>query len=179
MTKTNSIHIGINRKRLKLVGVGYGIAVIFIFCGFYFISTKLEGNWATAIKVIGGIMSVFFGVTGLSAVRLLNDKNAGIIIDEHGILDQSTSISSGLIGWKSISDLEANAKEKMILVKVKKPDDFIKNAKNRAIKQLLQRNLAIYKTPVVIESNYLNCSFDELQTTLETQFKKFAHKTLK
>ena len=176
MTKTNSIHIGINRKRLKLVGVGYGIAAIFIFCGFYFISTKLEGNWATAMKVIGGIMSVFFGVTGLSAVRPLNDKNAGILIDEQGILDQSTSISSGQINWKSIADIESNQKEKMILIKVKKPDDFIKNAKNRAIKQLLQRNLAIYKTPVVIESNYLNCSFDELQTTLESQFKKFAHK---
>jgi len=178
MTKSNSIHIGINRKRLKLVGIGYAIAALFIFCGFYYISTRFEGNWSNAMKIIGGIIAVFSGVTGLSAVKPLNDKNAGITIDENGILDQSTSISSGLISWKSISNLESNSKEKMILIKVKKPDDFTKNAKNRAIKQLLQRNLAIYKTPVVIESNYLNCSFDELQTTLETQFKKFAHKKL-
>jgi len=176
MSKSTSIHIGINRKRLKLVGFGYGFLAVFIFCGFYFIASKMEGNWSTALKVTGGIMAVFFAVTGLSAVRPLNDKNAGIIIDEHGISDQSTSISSGLIGWKSIISLEPNEKEKMILVKVKKPEEFIKNGKNRAIKQLLQRNFALYKTPVVIESSYLNCSFDELRTTLETQIKKFAHK---
>lgn len=176
MNNEKTIHIGINRKRLKLIGFGYIVLALAVFVGFYFFSLQTENTWSLVLKITGGVIAVFLVITAASALQKLNDSNAGITINTDGINDKSTTISVGMISWKSIQSLEPIDHDKMILVFVKKPDDIIKNSKNRAIKQLLERNKTIFKTPVVIESTYLNCSFEELRTNLMEQYKRFGPK---
>ena len=164
--KTTSVHIGIKRNRLRVVGVGYGLLAVSLFLGCYFVAQQLDGGWSLTVKITGGVIAILLAVTGASAISLLNKKDAGLAIDEKGITDHSTQISAGFIAWKAIQSIESDSAEKMILVLVKNPEAFIKNAKNRAVKQLYERNLQIYKTPVIIELTYLDTTFDILKAHL-------------
>lgn len=171
--KTGTVHIGIRRTRLKVVGFGYAVIALCLFLGCYFLAKNIEGGWSIAIKIIGGVIAILIAVTGASAMALLNKKEAGVILDQAGITDNSTQISAGLIEWKAVSGIETDETKKMILVFVKKPDVFIKNARNRAVKQLYERNMDLYKTPLIIESTYLDTGFDELKKSVLEYYKKF------
>jgi hypothetical protein len=176
MSKTEDAHIGINRARIKIMGALYFALAFAFFLGFYFIGNSLDGGWAMALKITGGMIALFLLMTAASAMSVLNKKDAGIQFNANGIIDQSTQISAGLIEWKAVSAIETNASKKMILVFVKKPEVFIKNAKNRAVKQLYERNMQLYKTPLIIEAGYLDVSFDELKKLAEEYWKRFGKK---
>ncbi|MBL7900140.1 MAG: hypothetical protein JNJ99_16515 [Crocinitomicaceae bacterium] len=168
---SKQIHIPINKFRLKLTGLVYAIIALAVFLGFFLMAEKSSETISLVLKITGGVIAVVLLFTGASALKLLNDKSAGIWIDANGITDKSSSISVGLINWKIISSLESNKKEKMMLIHVKKNDDILKSASNKAIRQLLERNIAIYKTPVILEIKYLKCSFEDLENALNQFYK--------
>jgi len=170
MSKT--IHIPINRARLKLTGVLYAILALVSIALFFLVGDYLGGNWTIALKIVGGLLGLLFVLTGSGALKLLGDKSAGLIIDHTGIHDKSSSIGVGFVSWKSIREIEPRVKEKLVLVHVKKNEDILDAASNKAIRQLLQKNVSIYKTPVILESKYLQCSFDELVSSLNRESKK-------
>ncbi len=132
---------------------------------------KSTDTVSLVLKISGGVVAAVLLFTGASALKLLNDKSAGIWIDANGIADKSSSISVGLVAWKMISSIEPRSKEKMILVHVKKNEDILKSASNKAIRQLLERNIAIYKTPVILETKYLKCSFEDLENAIKQFYK--------
>jgi hypothetical protein len=173
MSKTENIHIGINRRRVRIMGTVYIALAFALFLGFYFVGNSLAGGWATGLKITGGVIAVFLVFTAASAMSVLNKTDAGIQLGANGINDQSTQISPGLIEWKAISAIETDDAKKMIRVFVKKPEVYIKNAKNRAVKQLYERNLQLYKTPLIIEAGYLEVPFDELKKRVEEYWKRF------
>lgn len=171
-----SIHIEINRKRLRVVSVMYILLALVIFAGGLVLSSVLADTASLILKIVAGISALLLLLVGSGAVRQLNDKTAGITVDKDGIHDRSTTIACGTISWKQIRDYEIRESDQIILVLVDKPAQLLKEAKNAAIKRLLEQNIQLYKTPVVIESRYLNCTFKELNDKLAEAWKKFASK---
>lgn len=168
---SKQIHIPINKTRLKLTGLVYAIIALVVFLGFFLIADKSSENVSLVLKITGGIIGAFLLFTGASALKLLNDKSAGMWIDANGITDKSSSISVGFVSWKTINSLESKKNERMILIHVKKNEEILKSASNKAIRQLLERNIAIYKTPVILETKYLKCSFEDLENALKQHYK--------
>lgn len=153
----------INKKRLRIIGVVYALVALIVFMGGFILAENLNDGFAITVKIIASLVALFMIITGGSALQKLGDKKAGLTINKEGITENATTISLGFLAWKNISKIEINEKEKLILVLVKKPEEFINQGKNKAVKQLLRQNMALYKTPVIIEAKYLNCSFDELK----------------
>lgn len=176
MSNDSEIHILINRSRLRLTAVFYGVLTLSILVAAFLLGDYLGNGWILGLRITGGIIAALVVLTGFGAVKLLQNKKAGLHITHAGIEDLSSAIGVGVVSWKNVSQVEIRKNEKVILVLIKKPDEIIKSASNKAIKQLLERNLLIYKTPVVLESKYLQCSFDELGTKLEEGWKKFGTK---
>lgn len=168
---SKQIHIPINKTRLKLTGLVYAVIALIVFLGFFLMAEKSSDTVSLVLKITGGIIAVVLLLTGASALKLLNDKSAGVWIDPNGITDKSSSISIGFLPWKTISSIEARNKDKMILLHVKKNEDILKSASNKAIRQLLERNIAIYKTPVILETKYLKCNFADLENALKQFYK--------
>ncbi len=176
MANESEIHIPINRARLIITGIFYGILTILILVGFFLLAEEMSDGWKLALRITGGILATLVVLTGSGAIKLLQNKNAGLHITTHGIEDLSSAIGVGKVEWKNISDIEIRSTEKVILVFTKKSDDILKSASNKAIRQLLEKNISMYKTPVVLESKYLQCSFEEMGAKLEEGFKKFGSK---
>jgi hypothetical protein len=164
-------HIPIKKRRLRLIGVLYAVLALACFFGFFLWADRFSDNLALALKIAGGIIAALLLLTGAGALRLLNDKNAGLHLSGGGFDDHATSIGVGHVSWKNVSALESDAKEKLVRVMLKNPQDVIKSAQNKAIRQLLERNNQIYKTPVILESKYLACSFTELTAKLNHWYK--------
>jgi hypothetical protein len=176
MTNQAEIHIPINRTRLIITGIFYGILTILILVGFFLLAEELRDGWKLALRITGGVLATLVILTGSGAIKLLQNKNAGLHITSHGIEDLSSAIGVGKVEWKNIIDIEIRRPEKIVLVLIKKSDDILKSASNKAIRQLLEKNISIYKTPIVLESKYLQCSFEEMGVKLEEAFKKFGSK---
>lgn len=176
MSNPSEITIPINRTRLKIAGLFYGLLTILILAGFFLLAETTEGGWKLGLRIAGAILATLVVLTGSGAVKLLQNKNAGLHITPQGIEDLTSAIGVGKVEWKNISDIQVRSDEKVVLVFVRRPDEILKSASNKAIRQLLEKNLSIYKTPVILESKYLQCSFEELGTKLEEGFKKFGSK---
>lgn len=170
MNKDAEIHISMNRLRIKMAVLVYVLMAILAFGFTYYIATDfLNGGGQTALKLAGGCISLFILLTGLSAAKMLQKKRTGIHLMKGGIEDWSTSLSLGFIEWSEIRDIQFRPEEKMILVMVKKPQEILKRAGNRAIRQLLERNIKDYETPVVIETKYLDASFEVVKEKIESK----------
>lgn len=154
-------HIGIRRARLKWVGAFYMIAALGVVALFFALADQLP-KWEMMLKIVGGIAAALLVLTGASAIRPLSNKRAGLHLSAAGFEDISTSLSVGSVSWKNVISVEPDTKEKHLVVVVKNPKDVIKSASNRAIKQLLERNYELYKSPVLIEAKYLNIDFKQL-----------------
>ncbi|MBI3133116.1 MAG: hypothetical protein HYZ14_00430 [Bacteroidetes bacterium] len=170
-------HIPIKKSRLRLTGILYAFLALVSLAGFFMLADQVSDNWALALKITGGVLAVLFVLTGAGALKSLNDKNAGLHINTQGFADHSTSIGVGQVSWKNVRSLEVDEKEKLIRVILKNPADVIKSAQNKAIRQLLERNNQIYKTPVILESKYLDCSFSELAEKMQNRFQPGSKKT--
>ncbi|MEI9933816.1 MAG: STM3941 family protein [Ferruginibacter sp.] len=108
-------------------------------------------------------------------IKLKFFHNPGIIINEEGIVDNSTIISKRLIRWTEIKDYSAVKTEnkKFMLLFIDDPEHFLKEA-NRFAKFQMKWNMRKYKTPIRISTVFLQCSFDELKKAILEGMKNHA-----
>lgn len=164
----DEIFIPINRPRMIAMTVLYGVLGFFCFLVTYYLGEAQDWVNPGIFKFLSVVVLLFFIIVAGTFAKNLKNKSAGLLINFKGIDDQSSSISHGFIFWKDIekiSKLNAGA-SKYMLVFVKKPQNYIEKAKNSAIKRLLNQNMRLYKTPVVINVGALSTNLDELEKTL-------------
>lgn len=173
MSKSTTIHIPVQRKRLYAAVSIYILFAVLIFSGFFYLADFASETWSLIIKILGGIIAAFLVVAGASAGKLLQDKTAGVIIDANGVTDKSSAIACGLIPWKNIRSIEPDMAGSLVKIYVKSVEDIYNSASNKAILHVLKKNTELYQTPVVIEKKYLACNFDELRNELNEGIKKY------
>lgn len=172
------IHIGLNRRRL-IVNVAVSAVLGFAaLIGLFWIADHQEAISPVFYKTIGGIVFGFCVIIGGTHSKRLAKKNAGLTLTKEGLLDQSSSIAVGLVRWKDMKSIQSakTPTSKLLLIEVKRPDDVVKNAKNKAIKRLMQQNVRLYKTPIVINAKILDASFEELELGVSEYYNRFAKK---
>ena len=170
---SQKIHIPINRKRILVQIILLSLIGILILIGSFGIAEGLGIN--PLIPQIAGIVVCFFCFfTAAQKVKKRNDVNGGLIISKEGINDLSSDIGLGLIKWKDIIEVdeEASTTSKLIVIKVKRQNDYVKQAKNSAVERLLKQNIRNFDTPVVIDTKYLDQPFNEILELSLNETKK-------
>lgn len=174
---SDSILIPISKAKIKtLVAVHFIIAIVSA-GGLYYFSKKQDEN-QLAFQIAAIVMGLIFLIIASTHARKLKERNAGILMDVNGIHDNTSAIGVGLVDWKDIKDISrpANQKDKTVVVQVKNPDKYIKTAKNGAVKRLLEQNIKLYDSPIVLNAKFLSLSFEELEEALINGFERFGKK---
>ncbi len=174
----DEVFIPINRKKMIIMTVVYSILGIGAFLVTFYLGESQDWVSPTVFKVASVIVLLFFMVLAGTFAKNVKSAAAGLTINRKGINDQANSISSGLIYWKDIKGISKikTPSSQYILVMVKKPQKYIENAKNNAIKRLLNHNLANYKTPIVINVTALQTNLDELEGIIAEYSGRFGTK---
>lgn len=178
----NRIEIQLSSKKISLLLIG---ALLFIIGGTWMVFDPGDGGYyfiigrsfyltPEMIQTIGVIGIVFFGIIIIYGIRKLFEKKVGLIIDSKGITDNSNASSIGLIEWNDIKKIrtEQIMSTKFLLIDIVNPEKYIEKATNRIQAKLLKTNMRIYNTPISITSNSMNCSFQELQKLILTEFER-------
>lgn len=143
-----------------------------------YIASQRRLNSPFLVHTIGLISIVFFGLCGVFGVAKMFDKRPGLVLNEAGIIDNSSGVSAGLIPWTDIVDFDVFQlqKQKMLIVKVSNPEKYI--AVGGAMKRSLNKfNFKLCGSPIAINSNTLKISFDELLDICNRYFDKFGKNT--
>ena len=172
---TGQIEIPLSKKKLLLL---VAVSVGFILIGFWFvidppkISNPYFGD-PTLLLMLGIISILFFGLCAVYIVRKLPENRPGLIIDSNGLTDNSSGVSAGLILWNDIQDISVIEihRQKIIMLQVKNPQDYIDRQKSGFKRKMMQMNFNIYGTPLSITSNSLNIEFNDLINILHDQFQ--------
>ena len=174
MPTTEQIEIPLSNGKLTLLLLG---SIAFVAIGLWFvisqpkIDSELFGN--PALIFLAGIASIIvFGLFGILSLKKLIDKKPGLIIDKTGITDNASGASAGHISWSDITEIKTTQifNQKFLTIIVRNPNKYIERQTNALKRKNMQMNLSSSGSPINISANTLKCSFDELKTTLQTQF---------
>ena len=113
-------------------------------------------------------MGIIYGI-----IKLF-DKKAGLIIDSHGITDNTNASSIGLIEWNDINNIRIMQimSSKLLLIDVDNPEKYIEKASNGIKGKLMRANMTICGTPLSITSNTLKCDFGKLEKLIRKEYEK-------
>ena len=171
MTNTiDQIEIPLSKKKLILMLIG---SLGFVAAGFWFvikppsISNPYFGNQST-IFFIGIASILFFGLCAFYIAREIPNNKPGLIINNIGITDNSSGVSAHQIVWSDIEHISVIEihRQKIIMIHVKNPQDYIEKQTNSFKRKMMQMNLSMYETPLCITSNSLQIKFDDLLNIL-------------
>ena len=173
------IEIPFSKKKLILSIVG---SLLFVIGGIWlFLNTELYANFPLefvrnpiVIQGVGVFAILFFGLTGVLGFRKLFDNSNGLVIDNTGITDNSSSLGIGLIEWEDITDILTKRvmTTKFLLVHVNNPEKYLSRAENKAKAKLMRANMKMTGTPIQISSNALKYNFKKLEELVQTEYER-------
>ena len=144
MTDQDHIEIPLSRTKMILMFLG---SLIFVGLGIWFlvhppnVRNPIFGN-SIFVFIIGIAAILFFGAIAISVFRKFSDKKAGLIINQQGIIDNSSGVSAGLIPWGDIEDIRISQvmSQKFLMVIVRNPQDYLNKASNRMKRNAMNMN---------------------------------------
>lgn len=167
------IHIAIDRKRLLIQIILLSLIGIIAMIGSFGLADSL-GLTPLIFQITGIVVFIFCIFTAAQKVKKRNDTRSGLTIVKEGIVDQSSDIGIGLIKWKDVIEVDEDASRdsKLVVIKVKRQDAYVKQAKNSAVERLLKQNIRNFDTPVVIDTKYLEKTFGDVLELLIQETSK-------
>jgi hypothetical protein len=172
-----TLKIPLSKDKLMLLFAG---SLLFVILGLWFIKQP-ENFTRTSFKpspmlitTIGYASVIFFGICGMFIFRKLFDTKAGIILDGKGIHDNSSGVSTGFIPWSDISNISTIevSRQKLIMIEVNNPDDYINRQTNFIAKKAAAINHKMYGSPIAITATSLKYGFDDLYYTLRKRWQQ-------
>jgi len=123
------------------------------------------------MKAVAIAGSSFFGLCALYGCFKLFDTRPGLIIDDQGIVDNSSAVAAGRILWGEVVTL--NVSKNFITIVVVDPQKFIARG-NFLSRMLNAASTKMTGSPINIPSNSLGLKFDDLAQALTVAFGKHA-----
>lgn len=171
MIQEQKIEIGLNKKKLRngfisCTSLGFSGLILF----FLSPDNKYPVFNNLFVKYGAAVISIFFFTFGVFYfLRKLAGKKPGILIDDKGILDNSSAVSVGLINWDDIKQFTkaTSMKQEFLVVEVNNPEYYINKQTNYLMKKGMAYNYKHFGSPLAISANLLNCNLNELITILE------------
>ncbi|MDE3237138.1 MAG: hypothetical protein KGO81_14395 [Bacteroidota bacterium] len=177
MTKDEQIEIPLSKQKMVLTLLG---SIAFVGLGIWFlinppkISNPIFGN-PTLIFIVGLASILFFGLAAVTIFRKFSDKKPGLVIDRHGITDNSSGVSAGLIPWTDIQEIKVSQvmNQKFLMFIVSNPQDYLDKVTNPLKRNAMKINYKTYGSPISISSNALQTNFDGLQKLLVEKMNEY------
>lgn len=169
------------QSKKKLVGQII-FCIAFVAVGIWILTNKnrIDKTFVETYRLnlfIGGLtVLVFASFLSLWIFKLL-DKKPGVLVDENGIVDNSTYISVGKIPWSDIESVKpSNYSSNVITVILKEPAKYIDKQKNPIKKKLLKANYKKNGSPVNIQTLSLNTDNKNLINAINEHLNEFNKK---
>jgi hypothetical protein len=169
----NSIEIPFSKWKLLLAVVA---STLFVVLGVFLLfiwSEEAGSSNPMAKKITGGILIVFFGaISAVGFVKMLSKKCA-LLINNEGILDNTTASSFGLIKWENITGfkIEEMMSRKYLVIQVNNGEEMLEKSKGM-LRKTMKMNFSMYLTPYAIPSTVVNYKLIDLVEILETQLEE-------
>jgi len=174
MEPATTIPLSKSKTLLSLLG-----AVAFVILGVFFLISPATFLTTThrsplLIQAIGLASVLFFGLCLVFIVKSLFDTKPGLIIDQHGITDNSNATSVGLIEWADIEAIETIqvVSTRFLILYTSQPEKYLHRAKNGLLKATMQANYKRYGSPISITANTLSIKFSALENLVLEAFEK-------
>jgi hypothetical protein len=176
MTELQSkVEIALSKQKIVLLLLG---AIVLVALGLWFVIAppQIENSyWGNPVKIkMAGYASIlFFGMGVIFLSWKLRDNKPGLVLDDTGFIDNSAAVTAGKVLWIDIIKMEVIEiqRQRLIMIYVKNPQDYIDRQTSGLKKRLLKMNYSMYGTPLSISANGLKISFDELFSTLANRAK--------
>ncbi|MFN9248509.1 MAG: STM3941 family protein [Planctomycetota bacterium] len=121
---------------------------------------------------VAGVL--FFSFCGVYGCFKLFDNRPGLIIDDEGIVDNSSAIGAGMVPWDEVVVLRISeiSGQRFITVVVENPEKYA--ARGNALSRLANSaNTRMTGSPINISANSLNIKFDELVQAMMFAFGEY------
>ncbi len=181
MEKDDKIEIALSKSKLTK---GLVASIVFVALGLWILIYKPTVSNAMFdnpfVKYGAAIASIlFFGFAIFYYSFKLTDKKPGIVIDDNGILDNSSAVAVGLIPWKDIKQFATAKvmKQEFLIIIVYNPEFYISRQTNIFKKKGMQYNLNNYGSPLAISANGLKSSLTELTEILDKELYRQTNQT--
>ena len=173
------IEICIHQKKYLLRG---GMFALLALAGVWLLlSYAHQQTWLTpwVVQVIAGVMVFIFGVLATNDLQKGLGDPIGLVITPEGFIDHVGNLGLGLVRWKEIRQIRMDAARSgsHILIELIKPDQINKKSRNPLQQNLLQTNLKLYGTPVVIATDHLMMAPADLLRLLEERHQPTRKRT--
>ncbi|OUL59974.1 STM3941 family protein [Flavobacterium sp. AJR] len=135
--------------------------------------------------IIKNTASVLGSLMGLGGIyfftKKILDKKPGVIIDNMGIVDNSSGVSIGRIPWSDVMAVAERAviTQKFVTIYLKNPEDYINKETNSIKRKMLKMNFKESGSPVSISANGLKIPFIELKYNITQKFEEFQANEIK
>ena len=161
------IIIPLSRKKITLLFSG-AIGLVALFFWLIQIAENQTRYDPMFVKVVSVIGIVFFGLCGIYAFTKFFDKKPGLVINDEGIIDNSSAVCAGLIKWENITNVSITEiyGQKILTIDVNNADEIL--SKQQGFKKLLMNlNKNYFNSPIQISSNALKCNFQDLYNIIK------------
>jgi hypothetical protein len=115
----------------------------------------------------------FFGLCGIYGCIKVFDGRPGLIVDDQGIVDNSSAVSAGRVPWEEIIGLRISeiAGQRILVIEVTDPQKYIERC-GVFLRMLNAANTKMMGSPINISSNSLKVNFDDLVRRLTEAFER-------
>lgn len=174
MSSETKTEISFSKKKIILILSG---SLIFVLLGLWFVIDPPKDHLSDStirLNIIGYISFIFFGVVAVFCIKKIFDNHPALIFNDLGFDDRSSLFSAGFILWKdvrSISVIEIR-KQRMIMLELNNPEQYIQSQNNFFKKQILKMNFKLYGAHLGLSSKGLDITFDELYEQLNKRVNK-------
>jgi hypothetical protein len=159
--------------------------VLFVLIGLWIIIKDIQVSNSILnnpiLKKVVSYASILMGLLGIYFfTKKLLDKKPGIILNDKGIYDNTSSFNFGLIPWGDISKISEKIiqtsiflKQRFIVIGVTDPEKYITRETNFLKRKLLISNSKSQGSPIYIVTNGLVTNHKDLLKLVTEYFEKY------
>ncbi len=157
------IEIPVHKRKALLL---LGLALCFIAFGLFTIFFADEIPFK--VYIAGLVCIPFFGLGAIILYRRYKSNKPGLIINCIGITDNGGGDTIGPILWQDIEAIyiQEIQKQRLIMVSLYNPEDYIEKADSFWLKKTMQFNYKFFGTPISISNPALDIDSNELYMLL-------------
>lgn len=177
MTQDTQIEIPLSKNKMVVSLLG---TICFVGFGFWFLINPSKINKSIfghpiLIFVVGLVSILFFGLVAITIIKKFSNNKVGLIINQEGIIDNSSGVSAGIVLWIDIDEIKTAQvmNQKFLMIIVKNPRLYIDRENNIIKRKGMQMNLSSYGSPISISTNSLKINFDDLQELLKLKLMEY------
>jgi hypothetical protein len=161
-------------KRGKQILYGILCFIFVAISGLLLIIGVMEsGNDSWKLILGGGLGFTFFGLCLVYYVKSMFKRKPALIVNQEGLIDQSTYIGAGLVRWDEIADIDFVSFGGQTYLGIYTMDPDLIVDRSSPFKKMLNRmNKGLLATQVNIPVKILDCSMDELVETISKYWQK-------